>query len=161
MRGCHVKSQISSRPWRYNRYIKMSAKKNVLEQWRACGEIVNSANVCLEMKKKNWTSNKTKKKEQTWEIQVNYQLVQPKFQSLNTRGGSACESSWGLCLASQWILVCDILALHLVQVVLSPQSPLESPEDTERVALTLHCSPDIEKHIIKSRELQPSLRHNI
>lgn len=82
MRGCHVKSQISSRPWRYNRYIKMSAKKNVLEQWRACGEIVHGANVCLEMKKKNWTSNKTKKKEQTWEIQVNYQLVQPKFQSL-------------------------------------------------------------------------------
>lgn len=34
-------------------------------------------------------------------------------------------------------LVCDILALHLVQVVLFPQSPLESPEDTERAALTL------------------------
>lgn len=27
--------------------------------------------------------------------------------------------------------MCDILALHLVQVVLSPQSPLETPEDRE------------------------------
>lgn len=35
---------------------------------------------------------------------------------------------------SMWLgyaLVCDILALHLVQVVLSPQSPLETPEDRE------------------------------
>lgn len=52
MRGCHVKSQISSGPSRYNKFIKMSAKKNALEQWRAWGEIVYGANVCLEMKKK-------------------------------------------------------------------------------------------------------------
>lgn len=43
-------------------------------------------------------------------------------------------------------LVCDILALHLVQVVLSPQNPLESPEDIERVALTLGCRPDIKRN---------------
>lgn len=51
--------------------------------------------------------------------------------------GCVCECArmWfamylGVC---QWL--CDILALHLVQVVLSPQSPLETPEDRERGAL--------------------------
>lgn len=57
-----MKSQISSRPSRYNRFIKMSAKKNVLEQWRAWGEIVYGANVCLEMKKKIELQIKPKKR---------------------------------------------------------------------------------------------------
>lgn len=84
----------SSSPSRYNAYIKLSAKKNVPEQRTARAEIVYSANVCLKMKKKTKLQIKHKRK-QTWELQVNYQLVQPESQSLNTEGGSVCESSGG------------------------------------------------------------------
>ena len=67
---------------------------------------------------------------------------------------------WGtLCFVfgSMWIsyafcvfvclCLCDILALHLVQVVLSPQNPLETPEDREKVAFMICCTPGKNSYI--------------
>lgn len=50
----------------------------------------------------------------------------------------------GLCVGNR---ECDILALHLVQVVLSPQSPLETPEDRESsFYVRLHINNDNRTH---------------
>lgn len=55
-----------------------------------------------------------------------------KISSPQTPGvGVRVQKFMRVCVARVWIFVCDILALHLVQVVLSPQSPLETPEGRE------------------------------
>lgn len=53
---------------------------------------------------------------------------------------------------------CDVLALHLVQVVLSPQSPLETPGDGESSSYALlHTS----EHSIKLVQLLINLSYII
>lgn len=42
-----------------------------------------------------------------------------------------------LCFGVCTCVCCDVLALHLVQVVLSPQSPLETPGDGESSSYAL------------------------
>lgn len=139
----------------------MSAKTNILEQRRAWGEIVYGANVCPEMKKKNGTSKKTKEKEKTEEIQVNYQLVQPKFHSLNTRGW---ERVWEFVRVVFGKPV-DFGVRHTGSPSgpggpLSPKSPGKPWGHRESRFNAPLRSESGKKHLNKTREPQPSLRHD-
>lgn len=87
---------------------------------------------------KNWTSHKAKEKAILGGCRWIISWCSWNSRAWTARVGARVRVQAGA-FGEPVDLVCDILALHLVQVVLSPQSPLGSPEDMERVALTLCC----------------------
>lgn len=80
---------------------------------------------------KDLTSNKTKKGTNLG-APDDLSTGAAKISNAQTPGvGVRVQKFMRVYMARVWIFVCDILALHLVQVVLSPQSPLETPEGRE------------------------------
>lgn len=81
-------------------------------------------------------------------------------QQLGRLTHQCCQNVITVLLCAAWLcfgvctcVCCDVLALHLVQVVLSPQSPLETPGDGESSSYALLHTSEQPAHSIKLVQL--------